>query len=400
VTGTDLALRGNAPWQRAALLMPLAYLMAIAIAFALGVRNRGGVPSDETIFTFVFAPFALVGGVVASRHPSNPVGWLLGAVALVAGLGYLADEYAIYGLVTAPGSVPAAGFALWYSFAGWMGVLLALLFSVLLFPTGRLPSPRWRPVAWFSAVVMTVVGVIFAFEPTTHPRYPEIVNPAGQEWLRPIAEPLEESFWVYLLLLGVAVASVVARVRRARGVERQQLKWAAVGFAFAALTLAASNYLAGWVSDFGWVVGVGAIPVSIGIAILRYRLYEIDVLINRTLVYGALSAVLILIYAGAVVALQLALSAFTAGSQFAIAGSTLAVVALVQPLRRRIQETVDRRFYRRRYDAQRTLERFGVRLRDELDLDALSAELVAVVRETVQPAHTSLWLLEGSRRAR
>jgi hypothetical protein len=281
----------------------------------------------------------------------------------------------------------------WY----WL-LLLALTFVYLplLFPDGRLPSRRWLPLAVVPGIATLGTVVLGALTDTLSGQNVDykIDNPIGIEGLEPVEKlPI---FGLLSVLLGVgivaAMASVVVRFRRFRGTERQQMKW----FLYAAALLSsflASDYLPDVVGEVLFGVGLIALPTVIGVAVLRYRLYGIDHVINRTLVYSPLTAMLGLVYLGGVVSLQYAFRALTGqGSQIAIVASTLAIAALFNPLRRRVQAFVDRRFYRRKYDAAKTLESFSSKLRDETDLDRLGVELVSVVRETMQPAHASLWL--------
>jgi hypothetical protein len=272
------------------------------------------------------------------------------------------------------------------------------VFLALLFPDGRPPSLRWRYFAWLVGVVVVVGTVAVALWPETARGFDPVNNPLGIEFATDTFNPVETI--VYALGL-IAATSLLVRLRRSTGVERQQVKW----FAYAVLVLAASATLAyvvseamgvvwlGWVSSVLVIVGVVGLPVAVGIAILRYHLYNIDLLINRTLVYGSLTAVLAGLYFGSIVVLQLLFRALTGeGSQLVVVASTLAIAALFNPLRNRVQGFIDRRFYRRKYDAAKTLAALSVKLRDETHLDALRDDLVGLVRETMQPAHVSLWL--------
>jgi hypothetical protein len=373
-----------------ALLGLYVLLLAAVVWFAMAIGDEATI-SELPAFA-VFAPFTIVGTLVALRQPRNPVGWLLDAAGLFAPLVFFCELYAVYGLVIAPGSLPLASVAAWLSFWVWMGTLGSLLFAVFLFPTGQVASPRWKPDAQVSAVILVLVGLVFAFGPDTSDLHPKLANPLGIASLRPLWELADQSFWVFGSVFGLAVASVVQRFRRASGVERQQLKWAASGFVIAAVALAVGEVAGGPLSDVAWILAMISVPLSIGIAILRSRLYDIDVLINRTLVYGATSVALLAVYVVALLALQLALRQVAVGSELAIAGSTLAIAGLVQPARTHIQRAIDRRFYRAKYDAQKTLDAFAYRLRDQVDLDELRAELLGVVHETIRPAHASLWL--------
>jgi hypothetical protein len=348
------------------------------------------------IVTPALAGFALVGALVASRQPRNAIGWILLAIALLFSLSTVVE-----GLSMRP--QPAA-VAMWLD--DWLSDVWIGLVGVgipLLFPNGHLPSRAWRPVAWFGTVVFALGVLTRAFgvheldtsAPGHHPN-PFALPGALGDALGALIVPVTV---VYAPAVVGAMAGLVVRLRRSRGVERQQLKWVAyVGsLMLTALLLAAVSLgFRGAVGDPIGAIGWGAflllvvfgLPAALGASILRHRLYDIDVVINRTLVYGALTATLGATYLGLVL-----LVGVTVGqSNVAIAVSTLAVAALFRPARARIQAAVDRRFYRRRYDAGQTLEAFGGRLRDELDLEALAADLRHVVQDTVQPAHVTLWL--------
>jgi hypothetical protein len=343
---------------------------------------------------------ATVGAIVASRRPENPVGWLLCLSGVAVGTSSFASQYAIHALLARPGSLPAGEALAWI--AAWqLPIMIGLQVSyLLLFPTGRLPSRRWRWTAWLVVAFVLAGVVLSAFSPGAYlGSLGPIRNPLGIEGLTGAYKAL-----LYAgapLLFGAAVLSLFVRLRRAEGLERQQLKW----FAYAAAMFALGIVLIviplaidtpSWFVRAATAVFTAAgttVPVAIGIAILRYRLYDIDRIINRTLVYGSLTALLAVVYLGGVISSQYAFRTLTGqGSQLAIVASTLAIAALFNPLRKRIQAFVDRRFYRSRYDAARTLEAFSARLRDETDLEALNDDLVGVVAETMQPAHASLWL--------
>jgi len=360
-----------------------------------------------------FLIFPLVGALIASRRPRNPIGWLFLADGLLWMLTGMMDYYAIYG-VAEPGSVPfpvgIAGISnwLWVPAVGLMGT-----YPFLLFPDGRLPSSRWRPLAWLSGAVILLLSVTNGLAPGPLDYLGGVQNPfalEGQPWIAGAA------FAVFPLLPLCTLASalsLVLRYRRSEGEERQQIKWIAFAasvmsllFLIGIITVLIGSYFAPqtwgsaenpplW-SKLLWslvVLSFGGVPIAVGFAVLRYRLYDIDLIINRTLVYGPLTATLALVYFGSVVLLQRAFVLLTGeGSQLVIVASTLAIAALFNPLRRRIQDFVDRRFYRKKYDAVRTLEVFGARLREETDLEQLNADLLSVVRDTVQPTHVSLWL--------
>ena len=353
--------------------------------------------TGNVLGVFGFAAFAGVGALIALRQPGNAVGWLLLGVAVTFAFGEVSEAYV--GVPSNGGRVTVALVStpmtnLWFT--------LALVFLPLLFPHGDLPSARWRAVLWLGAIDIVLGALAAALAPgeIELSKRTGIENPLGVEGgLADVLDALELVCGALAVIL--AAASVVVRFRAARGIERQQIKWfayvgllAAVCFSVAIVfgsVLAGNTEFApiavvGWLSGLA-LVGIG-LPIATGVAIFRYRLYDVDVVIRRTLVYGALTATLGALYLGLVLLIGLAVGT----SNLAIAISTLAVAALVRPARARIQATVDQRFYRRRYDAGRTLEAFGTRLRDELDLETLAADLRGVVRDTVQPTHVSVWL--------
>jgi hypothetical protein len=344
-----------------------------------------------------------VGVIIASRRPRHPIGWLFCAVGLLTGVNHLYAEYAIYALLTQPDSLPGGRAAAWVAAWPWMPANALLVFVALLFPDGRPPSRWWLPFAWLNVVVAVVGTVAVAFLAGPIPALDPIKNPLGLDGARNVLGPVATiSGALERGVLGIiAVGSLFLRLRSARGEEREQIKW----FAYAASVVvigAILTYVVPEATNTRWVgqvglallaVGFVGVPIAIGIAILKYRLYNIDLLINRTLVYGSLTAMLVGVYVGTIVVLQGLVRALTGQeSQLPIVASTLTVAALLNPLRRRLQGFIDRRFYRRKYDARKTLEAFSAKLRDETDLDALSDDLVEVVRETMQPAHVSLWL--------
>jgi hypothetical protein len=348
---------------------------------------------------------ALVGAVLASHRPRNPVGWFFVFGAASYAVSEATFRYAVYGLVIDPGSLPLARAMAWPATWLWApGVLLVLVFLPLYFPDGRLLSPRWRPVVWLAIFLSGAAVVIWAFYPGKVGYFAwDITNPLGLAALRPAIAGLEVVMAVLFLgILLSSVVSLVVRFRRSQGQERQQMKWltyaaaTVVGMVLLTTLLEAANLV--FLSEMAGLAAdllIAGIPVGVGIAVLRYRLYDIDVVINRTLVYGSLTALLALVYLGGVTATQTIFRTLTGEQeqpQLAIVVSTLIIAALFNPLRRRIQAFIDRRFYRSKYDARKTLEAFSAQLREETDLNALSEDLVGVVRETMQPAHVSLWL--------
>jgi hypothetical protein len=303
-------------------------------------------------------------------------------------------EYAYYGLVL-DSEVPGAAVGAWFEQWLWLpSVGLILTFGLLLFPNGRLPSRRWRWVAWVTGSLIALVTIGGMLEERLEGHGYSVDNPIGIPGLGDVEETFDPVLTGFLVCVLLCALSIVIRFRRSRGDERQQLKLVTFGTCFMVVMIVASDLLDAFVGDgFGWLFPVTLLVflASIAAAMLKYRLYDIDLVINRTLVYGALTALLAATYLGLVVVLQGLIPA-AGESDLTIAGSTLAVAALFRPLRSRVQGFIDRRFYRRRYDAQRTLEQFTARLRDEIDLEALNRELVAVVSDTMQPAHASLWL--------
>ncbi len=344
----------------------------------------------------IFSLLAGTGAIVAARRPRNPMGWLFGVAALFLAVLMLSDTLYWHAAFGDPGAHDAAEVALWVENWAWIPALVALFSLVpLLFPTGVPPSPRWRFVGWVAVTTGIVTLLATAFSPGPLQNTEWVTNPLGLGGLglRTIAKA---SFIIWLASALAAVVSLVVRFRRSRGIERQQLKWVTAAGCLLVASFPVSGLLTDGVSEAaGWaclLFGLLGLAVALSVALLRFRLYDIDVVINRTLIYGALTATLAAAYLGCVLLLQLLLGGITGDSSLAIAGSTLAVAALFRPARGRIQDVVDRRFYRRKYDAAQTLERFGSQLRDEVDLGALRAELRSVVVETMQPAHVSVWL--------
>ena len=390
----------------AALLVLVVYAAGLSVSAWLERRiGSQGESSMEDLVLFVgFGMFAVVGALLVAKRPDNLVGWIMGAAALIVGIFPASETYAAYVMTTRGRPDALAVFGAWAN--GWYWyVLLALVFCYLplLFPDGRLLSRRWLPVAVLPAVgiagAMVLGTLVETFRGQTFDY--RIENPIGIEGLANVEElPVFIVFGGFYAIGAVgAIASLALRFRRSRGTERQQLKW----FLFATaptLTILLEYYLPEFILSLAFAWLLLGLPAAIGIAVLRYRLYNIDLVINRTLVYAALTISLSLVYLGSVAGLQRLLSPVVGeGNQLAVVASTLLIAALFQPLRRRVQSFIDRRFYRRKYDAGRVLADFSGRLRDETDLETLSEDLASVVGEALQPAHVSVWLRAPEREA-
>ena len=385
----------------------------VSNAVALYLMSQGVFTPREILpdigFSAALMSFPVVGVIVALRQPRNAIGWVLLGVGFAWQISGVLDAYGAWGDAH-PGEAPGYEYALAFSSWAWIPGLGPLgTFLLLLFPDGHLPTPRWRWWARLSGACMALacLGILFGPGPIDG-EMANIENPMGLEFLRPVM------FLIYIPILAIPICIVgcavalVRRFRRSRGVQRLQLKWLA-----AAAATVASVYLAAMIASipYNWATGAHVplwisllqngsllsfmlLPVAVGVAITRHRLYDIDRLINRALVYGAVSASLVAVYVLGVVGVGAALRAVTGSEQgnLAVAGSTLAVAALFGPFRARVQGFIDRRFYRRKYDAALTVEAFSVRLRQETDLSTLSEELRDVVRQTVQPASVEIWI--------
>ena len=394
--------RAMLAWLLAAAALCLHLLAHVFVLLGLGV----GTPLDDEInlglagHYVAFYAFPLVGAVLATRRPENAIGWLFIAIGLASGLTLACATYADYALYADRASLPAGAWAAWVA-AGFDVVFFVVIdVVVLLFPSGRPASARWRYVlaalvaggAALGAGTLLKAGKVFDPLP--------VENPAGIESAGTLFTVLDGLG--ALLLVPAAIVTYVGtllRFRRARGVERQQFKWFALAAAFLLVSFLLSNVPRFDVVSSALIgLGFAGVPVAVGIAILRYRLYDIDRVISKTIAYAALTAILVAAYAALVLGGQALFSSVAGGSNLAIAVSTLIVAALFLPLRSRVQHAVDRRFHRRRYDAQRTLDAFGARVREQVELDELSDDLCGVVASTFQPASTSLWLRPEDRR--
>ena len=382
--------------------------LTLGVADPVKQASSGGL--GGLLVFLPFLAFPIVGALIASQRPWNPIGW----ICLVSGLFWMsyalgdasnAYELARIGTSTSSVTLDALLQGTWVVPVGLLGV-----YTILLFPDGRLPSRRWRPFAWFAGAAMALICVTFAFVPGPLEGHPGMRNPFGLEaypWLKGVAV-----FVVLLLPLCILIsaASLVLRYRRSGAEVREQIKWLAFAASFVGLTYLSAVivgiffgpelFASGDKTPVLLELGLGfvqmsfaGVPIAIGFAVLKYRLYDIDLIINRALVYGPLTVLLATTYIGGVVGLQYVFRTLTGqGSKLAVVASTLAIAALFNPLRQRVQGFVDRSFYRNKYDAAKTLEAFNSRLREETDLDALSTDVVGVVSRTMQPAHVSLWL--------
>jgi hypothetical protein len=401
-------------WSLGALCVVL-FLVAVALHIAtLPVRppSSWGTGGISTLLWAIlpFFPFAIVGALVASKRPANPVGWICLAVGLVWMLNMVTASYMIYGMrVATPGSIPypaAVG-----SLAGWLGPMAVLLFGtylILLFPDGSLPSSRWRPVAWLCGLVIALNVFVTTLAPGPLTDLRGVRNPFGLEGHPWVASASEAIGLLFPLCLLASASSLLLRYLRSGEEVREQIKWLAFaasvvalgvsgaivhGIFFASDATGSVDPLLGKLLQDAITLSFAGVPVAIGFAVLKYRLYDIDVVINRALVYGSLTVSLAAVYWSIIVLLQEIFRALSGQeSTLAVVASTLAIAALFGPLKRRIQSFIDRRFYRSRYDARKTLEAFSAKLRDETDLDAFRHDLVSVVRDTMQPEHVSLWL--------
>jgi hypothetical protein len=400
-------MRSRSVWLLCAAIWSLAAAL-VSGGILFGALNRNSDiagewgPVPNTLLVLVIFGFVTLGLLVSYRRPANAVGWIITGMGTSLALSGFSQSYGVYALYTDPGSLPGGEVMAWLS--AW--TIIPCLFAApallfLLFPDGHLISRRWLLVFWFVIAATCVTMLSTALDPVlSDAPFKGVVNPFGVDISGTYFALITPFGWPGMAagLLAAAVAMIV-RLRRSHGEERQQLKWIA-----SAATVLPLTSLAAVVSWYlGWFLAASVlpflapilIPLAAGYAVLKYRLYDIDIIINRTLVYGSLTITLALVYFGGVVTTQTFFRALTGQaeqSQLAVVVSTLAIAALFNPLRRRIQAFIDRLFYRRKYDASKTLEAFANRLRDETDLATLNNELVTVVRETMQPEHISLWL--------
>jgi hypothetical protein len=385
----------------------------VAIGIVAARSGAGGTVASGAVILGGVATLMLasVGAVLVSRLPRNRIGWLLAIGGLVLAVSGATSGLADYGLNLHPGSVPGAIWFAWTSQWAWAPEI-AILFILLplVYPTGRLLSSRWRVAVAMAAVVLLVGGIGSALSPWDPDPYP-VENPLalGGTAGDLIGWVVNIGVTIFVVAGGAAAcASLVVRYRRATLIERAQLKWFAVVAMITGLggtvsivtdltSAGAPTGVVGIVNEIaGFLIygGLALLPMAIGVAVLRYRLYEIDRLISRTISYGVLTAIVGGLFVGFILVFQAVLAPVTGSNELAVAGSTLLAAALFQPIRRRVQRLVDRRFNRSRYDAERTVAAFAARLADEVDLEQLRAEILATVAATVEPSSVSLWLRE------
>jgi hypothetical protein len=374
----------------------------VGSALVLGLANQPEVPFFDAPLMIIPPTFATLGALISTRRPGNVMGWIFLATGILGGMQLFSGQYANVALAPNSPALPGGALAAWFAMLAQNSFPVSILFLVLLFPDGRLPSRRWRPLAWAMGVFLSATLVIGALSPGPFPEFPSANNPFGVEGAT-VSGPLLVAGQLGGLACVIAtLLSLILRFYFSRGEERLQLKWftyaVTVGISTPLLLSSLAPAVFQAVGPFAWMVAFLSLPVSAGVAILKFRLYNIDLIINRTLVYGPLTAMLVTLYVGGVLLLQYAFRALSGGeSQLAIVASTLLIAALFNPLRRRVQNFIDHLFYRKKYDAAKTLEAFSARLRDETDIEALNSELLSTVQETVQPEHVSLWLRKPER---
>ena len=380
-----------------------ALFVGVSIGWVVLDALNGESALENALYALAYASFGVIGLLIASRRPENSLGWIFLWIGIGANAGNGASAYAHYALVTEPGSLPAGDWAAALGEFLWPVAIMSILLLLVLFPSGRPASRYQRWLLWFGLFGIAALGLGgFLLLPREIKIAPGIVvdNPAGIEAFAGALSKLAMTAVVIPVVAFLSIGALIVQTRRSHGVERQQLKW----FGYSALAMVLFNFVIvnivktlvpavrGGGTDLLFIAAFALIPIGTGVAILRYRLYDLERIVNRTLVYSALTTVLGGAYVGLVFLLREMTGSWTRDSDIAVAGSTLAVATMFRPLRNKLQGFIDHRFFRRKYDASHTLQSFAGRLRDEVDLGSLGKELVDVVSETMQPAHASLWL--------
>ena len=370
-------------------------LLLLALTATTPVALGWGFRGQIIVFPLVFTP---IGTLLAVRRPANSIGWIFCAMGLAGAFMVFAQQYAVYSVIAYPGSFPLAEIMAWILNWIWIPALIFdITFLLLLFPDGRLLSARWRLVVWLAIFSTALSTLALAFIPGPLQNFLAVTNPLG---ITAVGDSLQTVYaGGQLLATGcvfLATLSLILRFRRAQGTARQQIKWVAYAAALLPVAYVLGTMLSAYtrLGAVTLILSVSSIPIAVPIAILRSNLYDIDIIINRTLVYSALTLTLGGVYVGCILVSRALLTPLTGSSEVAIVASTLAIATLFNPLRRRIQNLIDKRFYRRKYDAAKVLAAFGTTARDETELERLTTELLRVVHETVQPEFVGLWLRE------
>lgn len=393
----SIQIASRLAWSLWALALALAGLgiLFLALSYSTPVPPRWGPRGFPAVAALVSST---IGALIVSRRPRHPIGWIFSWLGLLSGAQVLLEEYRVYALLTMGGSLPGGEISAWIANWIWVPAIApGITFLFLLFPTGQLLSPAWRPVAWFAAINAAGLTLFAAFAPGPFEQFAHLNNPFGIEALGDLGISALSALFPLMAAVLASVASLILRIRRSAGEERLQLKW----FVYAAILVAlalpgGASYQTFPGGPIFLISGMALTQVAVGVAILKYRLYDIDLLINRTLVYGSLTLVLAAVYFAGVAILQASFRALTGqDSPLAIVLSTLAIAALFNPLRGRIQSAIDRGFYRSKYDAGRILAAFSTRVRDEVEVSRLSASLMEAADEAMQPATLSLWLRDS-----
>ena len=388
-------------------LLALVLEGAASVLFVRDVTATTVAVGSNGVFVVILgASFPIVGWLVATRRRENRIGWMFLAAGVVFALVSFSGAHAQYGLVVEPGSLPFADVMAWLSTLAWVPAYTLLILLLLFFPDGGLPSRRWRPIIWIAALSAFLMLVPSAIAEWPH-RGLALLTGVSPVTGDPLLDPALDAAYLLqavgsalsLIVAVAGAAALVIRFRRSVGTEHQQIKWfATAAIVELAVFLPMSVHVVVLPPPFDALVAMIAaplIPIAIGVAILRHRLYDIDRIISRTVSYGAVTGILAVVFVGTILVSQTVLASFFSGSSVAVAASTLVVAALFQPLRRRVQSVVDRRFNRARYDVERTVSAFGAHRRDEVDLGRVSEGLLVAVHSTVRPEAASVWLRGG-----